>query len=189
MQHYVLFDRARLTPMLWFSYRELKIMLRTLWMVVVFDPRSVDATENTVFSTFDMDQLGKKKDARNLGKMSAAAGKNGRDSSLLNPRAFLHHFLLNDCTTILEPGKGYQTHELSTDRKFVLCNVDVALAKHGELFFMWSETVVHTTASWELPWGMPSTLFALFVIFIFNFEMSIGFKWSRQQQNRRNFQK
>ena len=48
-------------------------------MVVAYDPRSVDATDNTVFSTFDMDQLGKKKDARNLGKMSAAAGKNGRE--------------------------------------------------------------------------------------------------------------
>ena len=28
-------------------------------MVVACDPRSVDATETTVFSTFDMDQLGK----------------------------------------------------------------------------------------------------------------------------------
>jgi len=91
---------------------------------------------------------------------------------------------------MLEPGKGYQMHELSTGRKFVLCNVNVALVKHSELlFFMWSETVVHTTPNSELPWGLSLTLFALFVILIVNFEMSIGFKWSRQQQNRRNFQK
>ena len=91
---------------------------------------------------------------------------------------------------MLEPGKGYQMHELSTGRKFVLCNVNVALVKHSELlFFMWSETVVHNTPNSELPWGLSLTLFALFVIFIVNFEMSIGFKWPRQQQNRRKFQK
>ena len=76
--------------------------------------------------------------------------------SLLNPRAFfaslfterLHHYV----------GARKRIPNAQTGRKFVLCNVNVALAKHGELFFMWSETVVHTTPSWELPWGMPSTL-------------------------------
>ena len=141
------------------------------------------------FFNFWHGPVGEKKRRAQSGKDVGCGGKKWERVVSSIPALFSHHFLLNDCTTMLEPGKGYQTHELSTDRKFVLCNVDVALAKHGELFFMWSETVVHTTASWELPWGMPSTLFALFVIFIFNFEMSIGFKWSRQQQNRRNFQK
>ena len=129
-----------------------------------------------------------KKRRAQSGKDVGCGGKKWERVSSI-PTRFSHHFLLNDCTTMLEPGKGYKTHELSTGRKFVLCNVNVALTKHGELFFMWSETDVHATPSWEMPWGMPSTLFALFVIFIFNFEMSIGFKWSRQQQNRRNFQK